>query len=556
MTREMKIMDTQIAMRHGGIERTKQGRKSLMKKASAPKKAAKRQTSSAYCRFTSLSAWGAALLSCAVTGCVVGPKYHAPATQSPAAYKESPAQQPQNTGIWTVAQPQDAMLRGNWWEVFHEPELNALEDQLNIDDENIKLYFENFMEARALIGEARAQYFPTVGTAPSWKRSRSSANLTNSSNAVASGVTTNVGAQSSIYTLPLDITWAPDLWGRVRNEVREYQYSAQMSAADLENERLTEQVALAEYFFEIRGQDALIRLYAATVESDKKALELTQTQYETGVGDKISVVEAQATLQTAESDATNLGILRAQYEHAIAVLIGKQASDFSIPVRPLTTAPPPIPIGVPSQLLQRRPDIAAAERNMAAANAEVGIAYAAYYPDLTLSATGGFESSTFKHLFDWPSRFWSIGPSVSETIYDGGLRRATVHQYAAIYNADLASYRQTVLTAFQQVEDYLAQVRILSQQIQQQQQAVASDQAALDLEMARYETGIDPYIDVVALQTTLLTGQQTLANLQIEQMTGAVALVGSLGGGWDASQLPTPSQVTKSPTVAETKIQQ
>jgi NodT family efflux transporter outer membrane factor (OMF) lipoprotein len=512
-----------------------------------------------HCKLRFASVWCAALLGCAMTGCVVGPKYHAPATQAPIAYKEAPTPQPQqdpNMGTWTVAQPQDAMLRGNWWEVFQEPELNSLEEQLNINNQNIKLFFENFMEARALIREARSQYFPTVTTGPSWRRSRSSANLTNSSNAVASGVTTNVGAQSSIYSLPLDITWAPDIWGKVRNEVRSSQYSAQVSAADLENERLTEQVALAQFYFEIRGQDALVQLFAATVAADKSALQLTQAQYETGIGDKISVVQAQAALQSAESNATNLGVLRAQFEHAIAVLVGKQASDFSIPVRPLTTAPPPIPIGVPSQLLERRPDIAAAERTMASANAQVGIAEAAYYPDLTLSATGGYESSAFKHLVDWPSRFWSIGPTVSETIYDGGLRRATVHQFVAVYNADLANYRQTVLTAFQQVEDSLAQVRILSQQIQQQRQAVSSNQAALDLEMARYQTGVDPYIDVVTLQTTLLNGQQLLANLQVEQMTGAVQLVGSLGGGWDASQLPTPSQVEKSPTAAESKMQQ
>ncbi len=507
-----------------------------------------------------MGVWGAALMCCAMTGCVVGPKYHAPVTQAPTAYKEAPpaqSSQTANTGTWSVAQPQDAMLRGNWWEVFHEPELNALEEQLDINNQTIKLYFENFMAARALIREARSQYFPTVGTGPSWQRTRSSANLRNSFTATGNGgIVTNTGQQSTLYSLPLDITWAPDIWGKVRNQVRSYQYAAQVSAADLENERLTEQVTLAEYFFEIRGQDALIRLYADTVAADKNAQQLTQTQYETGVGDKISVVQAQAALQTAQSNATNLEVLRAQYEHAIAVLVGKHASNFSIPVKPLMTAPPPIPIGVPSQLLQRRPDIAAAERTMASANAEIGIADAAFYPDLTLSATGGFESSTFKHLFDWPSRFWSLGPSVSETIYDGGLRRATVHQYVAIYNADLANYRQTVLTAFQQVEDYLAQVRILSQQIQQQRQAVASDQAALNLEMARYQTGLDPYINVVTLQTTLLIGQQTLANLQIEQMTGAVALVGSLGGGWNATQLPTPSEVEKSPNVAETKIQQ
>jgi NodT family efflux transporter outer membrane factor (OMF) lipoprotein len=365
-----------------------------------------------------------------------------------------------------------------------------------------------------------------------------------------------VGQQSQLYSIPFELSWEPDLWGRVRNLVREYQYSAQVSAADLENERLTEQAALAEYFFEIRGQDALIKLYADTVEADKKALALAQARYETGVDDKISLVEAQNTLQNAQSAATNLGILRAQYEDAIAVLIGKPASDFSLEFKPATMAPPPIPIGMPSQLLERRPDVAAAERTMAAANAEIGIAYAAYYPTLTLSAGGGTQSSLAEHLFDWPSRIWSIGPSVSETIYDGGLRQAQVHQYVAIYNADLASYRQTVLTAFGQVENLLANVRILSQQIQQQRDAVTSAQQALQLELARYRTGIDPYLDVVTLQTTLLTDQRTLANLQVEQMTSAVELVEALGGGWDKSQLPTPSQVEAKPTSAETKIQQ
>ena len=494
--------------------------------------------------------WSGVLMCCAITGCVVGPKYHAPVTPAPTVYKETPPAQPSqntDTGTWTVAQPQDAMLRGNWWEIFHEPELNSLEDQLNINNENIKVYFENYMEARAIVREARAQYFPTASAAPSYSRTQSSSNLTNSTQA-------NPGKLSSLYALPITVSWEPDLWGKIRNEVHAAQYNAQVSAADLENERLSEQISLAEYFFEIRGQDALIHLYADTVAADKNALQLTQTQYETGVGDKISVVEAEATLQTAQSNATNLELLRTQYEHAIAVLVGKQASVFSIPVRPLTTAPPPIPIGVPSQLLQRRPDIAAAERTMAAENAEIGVARAAFYPNLTLSASGGTESSAFTHLLDWPSRFWSIGPTISQPLFDAALN-PTLHQYVAIYNADLANYRQTVLTAFQQVEDYLAEVRILSQQIQQQRQAVASDQSALDLEMARYQTGLDPYIDVVTLQTTLLNGQQVLANLQIEQMTGAVGLVGSLGGGWDTSQLPTPSQVEKSPNAAETKIQ-
>jgi len=494
-----------------------------------------------------VAAGGALLLGSLLSGCTVGPKYHPPAMQAPAAYKESPASFKEN-GPWTVAQPDDAMLRGDWWTVFHQPELNALEQNLNINNQTIKQYFENFMEARALVREARSQYFPTIGTSPSYSRQRSSANLTNSSSA-------NVGQQSKLYSLPLEISWEPDLWGKIRNEVHGAEYSAQVSAADLENERLSEQAALAEYYFEVRGQDALIQLYADTVKADQKALQLTQAQYETGVGGKISVIEAQNTLESAKSSATNLGILRAQYEHAIAVLVGKPPADFTITDRPLVTAPPPIPIGVPSQLLERRPDVAAAERTMASVNAEIGVGYAAFYPSLTLSASGGFESSTAKHLLDWPSRFWSVGPSFSETLYDGGLFRATLHQYVATYNADLANYRQTVLTAFEQVEDSLAAVRILSRQIDQQRTVVASGRDALQLEMARYQTGIDPYLDVVTLQTTLLTDQRTLASLQIEQMADAVQLVQALGGGWNRSQLPTPSQVEAKPAAAETKIQ-
>lgn len=493
------------------------------------------------------------LLACALGGCTVGPKYHPPAEQAPAAYKETPAQFKDYSGPWTVAQPQDAKLRGDWWEIFNDPELNALESQLDINNQNIKQFFQNFMESRALVHEARSQYFPTIGTAPSYNRSRTSANVGNSS---SSGGGAKTGQETSLYSLPFDISWEPDLWGRVRNLVHESQYSAQVSAADLENERLTEQATLAEYFFEIRGQDALVALFADTVEADKNALALAQARYETGVDDKISVVEAQHTLESAESAATNLGILRAQFEHAIAVLVGKPASDFTIPVRAMVTAPPPIPLGMPSELLERRPDVAAAERTMAAANAQVGIAYAAYYPNLTISATGGTESSLAKQLLDWPSRFWSIGPSISETIYDGGLRRATVHQYIAAYNADLAGYRQTVLTAFQQVEDSLAEVRILSGQIEQQEQVVASAQTSLELELARYQTGIDPYLDVVTLQTTLLGDQQTLTSLQVEQMTAAVRLVEALGGGWDRSQLPSPPEVTKKTPEAENKIQQ
>jgi NodT family efflux transporter outer membrane factor (OMF) lipoprotein len=358
-----------------------------------------------------------------------------------------------------------------------------------------------------------------------------------------------------VFSIPGVVSWEPDLWEKVRNAVRASQYTAQLTAAELENERLTEQASLAEYFFEIRGQDKLQQILNDTVEADKKALEVVRAAYDTGVADQISVVEAQTTLESAQSAAINLGIARAQYEHAIALLAGKPASAFSIPVEARTSAPPAIPVGVPSELLERRPDIAAAERNMAAANAQIGVAYAAFYPALTLSATGGMESSAIKNLLEWPSRFWSVGPSISETVYDGGLRRAAVNQYIAAYNANVAAYRQSVLTAFQQVEDALAAVRILSQQIQRQQEAVDSSQTFLRLEQGRYETGIDPYIDVVTAQITLLANQRSLAEVQVLQMTASVQLIESLGGGWDRSQLPTPAKITQKPSKSETVIQ-
>ena len=491
-----------------------------------------------------------ALAALLITGCRVGPKYQRPpamAQAPPASYKETPASDAA-AGDWKVAQPQDAMLHGKWWEIYNDPELNALEDKLNIDNQTIKVYFENFMSARAIVAETRSQLYPTLTAAPSFTRSRSSANQSSTPSAAT-------GRTTSLTVLGLDASWEPDLWGRVRNQISAEQYSAQVSAADLENERLSEQASLAEYFFEIRGQDALIAVYQQTVADDQKSLELTRSEYETGVGTQIAVVEAENTLQNAQSVLTNLGVARAQYEHAIAVLAGTDPSSFSIPIRALSATPPPVPIGVPSQLLERRPDIAAAERVMAAANAQIGVATAAFYPNLTLTTDGGLESAAFKHLFDISSRFWSLGGSASELIYDGGLRRATVMQYEAIYNGDVDSYRQTVLSAFQQVEDALAAVRILSQQIQQQEQALKSAQQVVDLETARYETGVDPYIDVVTAQNGLLADRQTLATLHTEAMTASVQLIEALGGGWDSTQLPTPQQVTTKITPAESAIQ-
>jgi len=500
---------------------------------------------------TSLSFAAAALgLLVLLSGCHVGPSYHAPAPPAVTApnYKESTVNF-HDAGGWKAASPQDAMLRGNWWEVFNDSDLNALEEQLNINNENLKEYFQNYMAARAVIAEARAQYWPTITGSPAWNRSRTSSNQRVSS-------TATTGTTSSLWTLPMDVSWTPDFWQKIRNEVRTETYAAQVSAADLQVEKLTEQASLAEYYFEIRGQDMLQQILDDTVAADQKSLDYNQAQYDTGVGDYISVAEAKTTLEAAQSTAINVGLLRAQYEHAIAMLLGRMPSDFSIPVKATIYAPPPIPTGVPSQLVERRPDIAAAERTLAEANATIGIGYGAFFPQVTISADAGFESATLKHLFDWPSRIWSLGPAASQTIFNGWLYRTELHQYVAVYNADLANYRQVTLTAFQQVEDYLAATRIYSQQIIRQQQAVKDAQDYLSLELVRYNTGVDPYVDVVIAQTTLLNNRETLNTLQVAEMVSSVQLVQALGGGWDRTQLPTAEQAGAKTSNADYKLLQ
>jgi NodT family efflux transporter outer membrane factor (OMF) lipoprotein len=478
---------------------------------------------------------GASLLFAA--GCNVGPKYARPPVDTPPAYKElTPADYPKTEG-WKVAQPQDATLHGKWWEIFADPELNQLEDEASASNQTIAQAVASLTEARAVVREARAQYFPTVTVAPSISGTRTSGNLVNGN--------TGTGSSHTLadFLLPFDASWVPDLWGRVRNTVAANAAAAQVSAADLENTRLTVNAEVAVDYFDLRGQDALKELLDSTVIAYQQSLELTKALYETGIDSDESVAQAETQLETTEAQATNLGILRAQYEHAIATLVGKPASSFSIPVKPLSSHPPGIPYGVPSQLLERRPDIAAAERTMAQSNAQIGVARAAYYPTLTLTAEGGFESNTFTNWLTWPSRIWSVGSSMSEIIFDAGLRKATVQQYRAAYDASVASYRQTVLTAFQQVEDNLASLRILSQEIQQQDTAVNSAERNLGLATDRYKLGIDPYLNVITAQTTLLTNQQTAVDLRIQQMVSSVQLIEAVGGGWDASQLPTGRQL-------------
>ncbi|HXX70477.1 MAG TPA: efflux transporter outer membrane subunit [Polyangiaceae bacterium] len=511
---------------------------------------------------------GAAIGVVATGGCNVGPRYEVPRVGTPTAFKEASAAAYRGLpgGTWQPANPQDGLLKGRWWQLFREPELDELEERLNIDNQTIVQYFQNFMAARAQVNEARAGYFPTVSVSPlvalgGGAAAPSAANAGTSgattayagavsgATAVTSLPTTSGSTGSSItgthyFSIPLEASWAPDLWGRIRNTVSEYRYAAQVSAADLENERLTEQASLAEYYFELRGQDALQDLYNRTIEADRKTLDLTRAQYETGVGTAQAVAQAEVTLRTAEATAVGIAVSRALYEHAIATLIGRPASDFAMPFKVLATAVPAIPIGLPSQLLQRRPDIAAAERTMAQANALIGVEKAAYYPSLSLSASGGLASTALGTLFSVPSLFWSLGVSLSETIFDGCLRDATLAQYVAMYKADVASYRQTVLTAFQQVEDYVATLRVLSQEIARQDLAVKAAQRYLDIAMAAYLTGLDPYLDVITAQTTLLGDEQTLVTLRVNEITAAVELVQALGGGWDEAQLPQASDIT------------
>jgi NodT family efflux transporter outer membrane factor (OMF) lipoprotein len=481
-----------------------------------------------------------------VNGCTVGPKYHPATVDTAATYKE--------LNGWKVAQPQDTSLRGKWWEIFGDSQLNALEEQVNVSNQNIAAAAANFLAARAMVKEARAQLFPTVTVSPSLSVQRPSANT--GGNISATGLSTTTGsattggtARSTFvdYTLPFDATYQVDLWGRIRNQVKANIYAAQASAADLENVRLTAQAEVAVDYFEIRAQDTQKDLLDQTVKAYQSSLDLTRALYETGIDSPEPVAQAETQLDTTTAQNTNLGILRAQYEHAIALLVGKPASSFSTPVELLKTNPPAIPVGVPSELLERRPDIATGERNMAQANALIGVARAAYFPTLTLSASAGLESSSITTLFAWPSRFFSVGPQVSETLFDGGLRRATVQQFRAAYEQTIATYREDVLTAFQQVEDSLASLRILSQEIQEEDTAVTSAQKNLTIATDRYQLGLDPYLNVITAQTALLSNEQTAVTLRMQQMTSSVQLIEALGGGWDASQLPSAASLIAKP---------
>ena len=475
------------------------------------------------------------------SGCVVGPKYFRPPVEAPAAYKE--LQGAQGESNWKTAQPNDGAVRGKWWQTFNDAQLNDLEEKVNASNQNIAAAVANFQAARSLVRQARSQYFPTVIANPSIMNSRPSPGQfggLQTGSASGSGVAVK---SYTDYSLPFDASWEPDLWGRVRSSVRANVFAAQASAADLQSVRLSEQAELAVDYYELRAQDSLKQIFDATVIAYQETLNLTQSQYRAGLSSDEAVAEAEAQLKAAQAQDSNLGILRAQYEHAIAVLIGQPASTFSLSPQGLETKPPAIPVGVPSELLERRPDIAATERAMAQANAQIGIAKAAYYPNVVLSGTGGFGNTSITDWFAWPSRFWSVGPSLAEAIFDAGLRRATVQQFRANYDQTVANYRQTVLTSFQQVEDNLATLRILSQSTEQQDAAVEAAARSLREAEVRYKAGVDPYLNVIVAQTILLNDRQAAVDFRMQQMVASVQLIKALGGGWDSSQIPSPKEI-------------
>jgi NodT family efflux transporter outer membrane factor (OMF) lipoprotein len=478
------------------------------------------------------------------SGCTVGPKYQKAPVETPPAYKEA--------GDWKVAQPQDAAARGKWWETFGDPGLNALEEQVSVSNQNIAAAAANFLSARALVKQARAQLFPSAATQPSITYTHqpfaiAGSSTSGSSGSSGTGSSTGSGSSSGLvesgtfgeYVMPFDASWQLDLWGRIRNGVKASVYAAQASAADLESVRLTAQAEVAVDYFSIRAQDAQQALLDQTVKAYQDSYDIEKERFDAGLSSNEDVTQAQTLLESVQAQADDIGILRAQYEHAIALLVGKPPAEFSLPALALEANPPAIPAAMPSELLERRPDVAAAERSMAQANAEIGVAKAAYYPTVTLSAAGGFESVSAASWFTWPSRFWSVGPGVAETLFDAGARRGVLQQAQATYDQTVAVYRQTVLTGFVQVEDNLAALRILVGEIQKQNAAVESARANLTLATDRYRVGVDPFLNVVTAQTTLLDNQRTALNLQMEQMTDSVQLIEALGGGWDSAQLPT-----------------
>jgi NodT family efflux transporter outer membrane factor (OMF) lipoprotein len=471
-----------------------------------------------------------------LTACMVGPDYTPPTAPTPTAYKEAVP--------WKPAAPKDDAVRGPWWEVYHDPQLNALEAQVNISNQNVIQAEAQFREAAAAVKVSRAGLFPTITANPAYTATQASDHLRtssgfSSSGSLGGGSSGNTGPNiTNLYNLPLEATYMVDVWGGVRRSVEANTGTAQASFAALENTRLSYQATLAEDYFNLRGIDAQEQLLQTTVVSYEKYLVLTQNRYKSGISSQGDVAQATTQLDNAKTQLIDLGVQRAQYEHAIATLIGKPASLFALDKSPLTALPPKIPVGLPSTLLERRPDIAQAERTVASANASIGVATAAYYPSLTLSASTGIEAVQLSQLFSGPSFFWSMGPAIAQTIFNAGATHGQVQEARANYDADVAAYRQTVLTAFQQVEDDLSGLRILADEGVVANDAVKSSQKSLDIATNLYKAGTQDYLDVIVAQATSLTDQIAAIKIQTNRMTTSVLLIEAIGGGWDKSQMP------------------
>jgi NodT family efflux transporter outer membrane factor (OMF) lipoprotein len=459
-----------------------------------------------------------------LTGCSVGPNYRRPPARIPANYKEIDG--------WKVAQPKDSVIRGAWWELFNDPELDALEQQVDISNQNVAAAEATFRQARALVQEARANYFPTITVG---------VGVTNSSRSTTTtvgGLTSRGRTTPTQYSLPVDVSWEVDVWGRIRRSVESAQAAAQASAADLENARLSARAELAQDYFQLRALDAQKQLLDQTVADFQKSLDLTRNRYAAGVASRADVLQAETQLKTTQAQAVDVGVQRAQLEHAIALLVGKAPAEVSVSVSPLTTQPPAIPTGLPSSLLERRPDIAAAERRVAQANAQIGVAEAAYFPTVSLGASSGLQSTSFSQWISAPSRFWSVGPTITETVFDGGLRGAQTAAARAVYDSSVALYRQSVLAGFQQVEDNIAALRILEDEAQIQDEAVKSAQQTVVVVTNQYKAGITSYLNVITAQTAALENERTAINILGNRLNASVLLIKALGGGWNASNLP------------------
>jgi len=464
------------------------------------------------------------------SGCAIGPRYTRPPAPVPDTFKELA-----DNDQWKMATPRDDQAKGHWWEIFGDPELDALEDLVEVNNQNVKQAEAKFQEARfAVLGE-RANAYPRIGVSPA---------ITQTTTGPNSGK--GGGASFTTFSLPADVAWEPDLWGRVRLAVEGAVGGAQFSAADLENIKLSEQALLAVDYFSLAAEDMQEALLADTIDAYRRNLQLTTDRYNGGVASRSDITLAQAQLASATAQSTDLRALRAQFEHAIAVLTGRPPAAVQIGATKIDGPPPAIPLAIPSELLERRPDIASSERLIAVANANIGVAMTAYYPTLQLSANPALIAQTVASLFSWASRSWSASAQLSQTAADFGRRRATLEGARASYDAAVAGYRQTVLSAFQEVENDLASLRYLSEEAGQQEQAVVAAQQSLNLEMDRYRAGTESFLNVITTQIILLNDQQAAVTILQRRLTAAVDLIKAVGGGWDMSLLPSPEALRSS----------